>query len=74
MNIKKVIRQRAALARLEAAYEKFKAAREDKKPYESTRNGGKRTIHHPGRSYADECKRLSTEISNLKSKLANSII
>ena len=44
-----VVRERAALKRLEAAYEKFKAAGEDKKPYDSTRNG--RIIHHPGRSY-----------------------
>ena len=34
-----VIRERAALKRLEAAYEAFKAAGEDKKPWSSTRNG-----------------------------------
>ena len=59
-----LVRQKAALARLEATYEKFKAAKEDKKPWTSTRNG--RVINHKGRSYAEECKRLSDEIANLK--------
>ena len=67
MSVKKTIRQRASLARLEAAYEKFKAAGEDKKPYSSTRNG--RVVNHKGRSYAEECKRLSDEIKHLKAIL-----
>ena len=71
MNTKKVIRQRAALTRLEAAYEAFKAANEDKKPWESTR--GKRKIYHPGRSYEDECNRMKTEIAILKDKLSRGI-
>ena len=66
-----VVRQKAALARLEATYEKFKAAKEDKKPWDSTRNG--RVIHHQGRKYADECKRLADEIKNLKAKIARKV-
>ena len=71
MNSKKVMRQRAALTRLEATYEKFKAAKEDKKPWTSTRNG--REIFHKGRSYAEECNRLVHEIELLKSKLSHSV-
>lgn len=63
-----LVRQRGALERLEAAYEKFKAAGEDKKPWSSTRNG--RIIYHKGRSYSEECKRMSTEISNLKNNIS----
>ena len=63
-----VVRKRAALVRLEAAYEKFKAAGEDKKPWSSTRNG--RTIHHSGRSYKEECGRMRMEIENLKKNIA----
>ena len=63
-----VVRERAALKRLEAAYEKFKAAGEDKKPWDSTRNG--RIIHHKGRSYNEECERMKKEISILKEKLS----
>ena len=63
-----VVRKRAALVRLETAYEKFKAAGEDKKPWSSTRNG--RTIHHSSRSYKDECSRMKTEIENLKKNIA----
>lgn len=59
-----IVRQRTALKRLEATYEKFKAAGEDKKPWTSTRNG--RTIYHKGRSYNEECKRISDEIVRLK--------
>lgn len=61
------VRQKSALKRLEAAYEKFKAAGEDKKPYTSTRNG--RTIVHRGRSYAEECERMTREIAALKAHL-----
>jgi hypothetical protein len=53
---------------LEAAYEKFKAAGEDKKPWSSTRNG--RTIYHKGRSYNEECERMKQEISNLKENIS----
>lgn len=63
-----VVRQKAALKRLEAAYEAFKAAGEDKKPHNSTRNG--RTIHHSGRSYAEECERMKLEIENLKKNIS----
>ena len=65
-----VARQKAALVRLEATYEKFKAAKEDKKPWDSTRNG--RVIHHQGRKYADECARMVAEIKNLKAKISKS--
>lgn len=63
-----VVRQRAALKRLEAAYEKFKAAGEDKKPWDSTRNGF--PVHHKGRSYNEECERMKKEISILKDKIS----
>ena len=63
-----ILRQKAALARLESAYETFKAGKEDKKPWTSTRNG--RKIYHQGRKYADECKRLADEIKNLKAKIS----
>lgn len=63
-----VVRQRAALQRLEAAYEKFKAAGEDKKPWTSTRNG--REIYHSGRTYNEECQRMKKEIENLKSNIS----
>ena len=63
-----LVRQKAALARLEEAYEKFKAAKEDKKPWDSTRNG--RVIHHQGRKYADECARMANEIKILKAKIS----
>ena len=63
-----VARQKSALARLEVAYEKFKAAKEDKKPWDSTRNG--RVIHHQGRKFADECVRMANEIKNLKANIS----
>ena len=63
-----VVRQRAALKRLEAAYEKFKAAGEDKKPWDSTKNGF--PVHHKGRSYNEECERMKKEISILKDKIS----
>ena len=63
-----VVRERAALKRLEAAYEKFKAVGEDKKPWSSTRNG--RTIYHKGKSYNEECERMKKEISNLKENIS----
>lgn len=64
-----IMRQKAALARLESAYETFKADKEDLKPRISTRNGG-RIIHHKGRKYADECKRMADEIKILKAKIS----
>ena len=67
-----ILRQRAALARLESAYETFKADKEDKKPWTSTRNG--RIIYHKGRKYADECKRMADEIKNLKAKISKGSI
>ena len=67
-----VVRQKTALKRLEAAYEKFKAAGEDKKPWESTRNGF--PIHHKGRSYNEECERMKKEISILKDKISRTHI
>ena len=63
-----VVRQKSALQRLEAAYQRFKAAGEDKKPYDSTRNG--RIIHHSGRSYNSECERMKKEIDNLKTNIS----
>lgn len=63
-----VVRQKAALKRLEAAYEKFKAAGEDKKPWDSTRNGF--PVHHKGRSYNEECERMKKEIFVLKDKIS----
>ena len=63
-----VVRQKSALQRLEAAYQKFKAAGEDKKPYDSTRDG--RIIHHSGRSYNAECERMKQEIDNLKQNIS----
>ena len=63
-----VVRERSALKRLEAAYEKFKAAGEDKKPWSSTRNC--REIYHRGRSYNEECQRIKLEIENLKKNIA----
>ena len=69
MDIKRNGRRKRALARLEAAYENFKKAAEDKKSWESTRNGYKHT--HPGRSFNDECKRMASEIAILKSRIIN---
>lgn len=63
-----VVRQKSALQRLEVAYQTFKAAGEDKKPYDSTRNG--RIIHHSGRSYNAECERMKKEIDNLKQNIS----
>lgn len=67
-----VVRQKAALKRLEAAYEKFKAAGEDKKPWDSTRNGF--PVHHKGRSYNEECERMKKEIFVLKDKISRTHI
>lgn len=69
-----VVRQRVALQRLEAAYEEFKVAGEDKAPRTSSRDGGKRLIHKKGRTFNEECKRMRNEISILKEKISKSHI
>ena len=66
-----VVRQKAALKRLESAYETFKAGGEDKKPRTSSRNGGKRLIYHEGRSFGKECERMKKEIDILKQKISS---
>lgn len=64
-------RQRAALGRLEQQYEKFVAAKQDKQPWDTTRNG--KPKHHAGRSYEQECQRLKQEILNVKANLDRNI-
>lgn len=64
----RVVRQKATLQRLEAAYEKFKAAGEDKCSWSSTRKG--RVIFHKGRTYNEECERMKQEITNLKRNIS----
>lgn len=59
-------RRKSALKRLEAQRVAFIEAHEDRKPYDSTRNGGKRIIHHQGRPYDKEVERLNKEIEHLK--------
>lgn len=61
-------RRKSALARLEAQYEKFKSAGEDKPSWTTTRNGKPKT--HLGRSFADECKRFNSEIDKLKENIS----
>lgn len=63
----KLGRQRSALQRLEQSYEQFKAAHQDKLPWETTRHGRKKI--HAGRSYEAECERLKNEITLLKAKM-----
>lgn len=65
-----VIRQKNALKRLEAAYEEFKAAGEDKAPRTSSRDGGKRLVHKKGRTFDEECARMKLEIIHLKDKIS----
>lgn len=60
-------RQKSALALLEAQYEKFRKAKEDKAPWTTTRNG--KPHYHKGRSYDAECARLQSEIKHLKGKI-----
>ena len=67
-----IVRQKSALKRLEVAYEKFKAAGEDKKPWDTTRNGF--PVYHKGRSYNEECERLKKEIFILKDKISRTHI
>lgn len=61
-------RQKSALALLEAQYEKFRKAGEDKAPWTTTRNG--KLHQHKGRSYDSECARFQGEIKHLKEKIA----
>jgi hypothetical protein len=61
------LRRKEALKRLEATYASFKEEGKDKDSHESTRNG--RKIFHSGRSFEDECNRLSSEIAILKRKI-----
>ncbi len=68
-----VIRRRAALQRLESAYEKFKAGGKDKESWMSTRNSGKKIVCHKGRYYDEECERMKKEISILKEKISHHI-
>lgn len=65
--VAKASKRKSALARLEACYESFKAAGEDKPAWSTTRKGGKKVINHPGSTYDQECKRLKDEIEHLKS-------
>lgn len=60
-------RRKSALKRLEATYEKFKETKKDKEPWTTIR--GNFGHYHPGRSYAEECGRLSKEIARLKTKI-----
>lgn len=60
-----VVRQKAALQRLEVAYEKFKAAGEDKPS--RTNASGK---FHKGRTFKEECERFKKEIEILKDKIS----
>ena len=62
-----VARRKEALKRLEAAYETFKEAKQDKAPCVTTRNGFK--YEHKGRKYSEECKRMANEIAVLKSRI-----
>lgn len=63
--VKANARRKAALKRLEEHYEAFKAAGVDKEAYYT--HGGKKL--HKGRSFEVECRRLKTEIDNLKAHI-----
>lgn len=63
--VKANARRKAALKRLEAYYEAFKAAGVDKEAYYT--HGGKKL--HKERSFEAECRRLKTEIDNLKAHI-----
>ena len=59
-------RRKSALKLLEAQLEKFQKAGEDKAPWTSTRNGGKRVVYHKGRPFQKEVERIAGEIKHLK--------
>lgn len=63
--IKANARRKAALKRLEEHYEAFKAAGVDKEAYYT--HGGKKL--HKEHSFEAECRRLKTEIDNLKAHI-----
>ena len=63
--VKANARRKAALKRLEEQYEAFKAAGVDKEAYYT--HGGKKL--HKERSFEAECRRLKTEIDNLKAHI-----
>lgn len=63
--VKANARRKAALKRLEEHYETFKAAGVDKEAYYT--HGGKKL--HKERSFEAECRRLKTEIDNLKAHI-----
>ena len=63
--VKANARRKAALKRLEEHYKAFKAAGVDKEAYYT--HGGKKL--HKGRSFEAECRRLETEITNLKAHI-----
>lgn len=63
--VQKNSRRKRALSMLEAQYDKFRNAHEDKPSW--TTNGGKRI--HKSRTYEQECKRFVEQIEILKSKL-----
>lgn len=65
------IRQKFALQQLEKRYEAFKAAKKDKEPWTTAKNGKPR--QHPGRSYKEECARMEQEIQNIKNNLSKSV-
>lgn len=64
----KLLRQKGALARLETAFSKFQAGKEDKKSWISSRNC--KPHQHTGRSYDSECKRMQQEINKLREKIS----
>lgn len=63
--VKANARRKAALKRLEEHYAAFKAAGVDKEAYYT--HGGKKL--HKERSFEAECRRLKTEIDNLKAHI-----
>lgn len=63
--VKANARRKAALKRLEEHYEAFKAAGVDKEAYYT--HVGKKL--HKERSFEAECRRLKTEIDNLKAHI-----
>lgn len=58
-----------ALSRLEKQYEEFKAAKQDK-PSKGKVNARGYYFTKPGRPYDEECKRMATEIANIKAHIS----